>query len=96
MVVHAHFAQLNYNLHVFDIVQPYQSDLVHLCEHLSPSYFNICFVWSNYDLNVLNITHTYRYGNTCLCVVLGQTRGSLDEIPSVTMRSCKSKTLNEF
>ena len=32
MVIHAHFAQMNYDLHVFDIVQPYQSDLVHLCE----------------------------------------------------------------
>ena len=32
--MHAHFAQLNYELHVFDIVQPYQSDLVHLCEDL--------------------------------------------------------------
>ena len=26
----------------------------------------------------------------------GKTCGSLDEIPSATMRSCKSKTLNEF
>ena len=34
-----HFAQLNYDLHVFDIVQPYQSDLVHKCEHLSPFLF---------------------------------------------------------
>ena len=34
MVIHAHFAQLKYDLHVFDIVQPYQSDLVHLCEDL--------------------------------------------------------------
>ena len=33
MVIHEHFAQLNFDLHVFDIVQPYQSDL-HLCEHL--------------------------------------------------------------
>ena len=34
MVIHAHFAQLNYDLHVFDIVQPYQSDFVHLSEDL--------------------------------------------------------------
>ena len=26
--------KLNYDLHGFDIVQPYQSDLVHLCEDL--------------------------------------------------------------
>ena len=60
MVIYGHFAQLNYDLHVFNIVQP------------------------------------YRCGHTCLCVVLGKTCGSLDEIPSVTMGSCKSKTLNEF
>ena len=43
----------------------------------------------------LNTTHTdlaiqayvWCWGKTC---------GSLDEIPFVTMRSCKSKTLNEF
>ena len=43
--------------------------------------------------------HSYRSGNTfneCLCVVLEQNLGSLDEIPSVTMGSCKSKILNEF
>ena len=43
--------------------------------------------------------HAYRSGNTfneCLCVVLGQICGSLDEIPSVTMGSCKSKILNDF
>ena len=31
-IIHAQFAQLNYDLHVFDIVQPYQSDLIHLCD----------------------------------------------------------------
>ena len=31
MVIHAHFTQLNYDLHVFTIVQPYQSDI---CKHL--------------------------------------------------------------
>ena len=38
--------------------------------------------------------HAYRSGNTfneCLCVVL-----MCDEIPSVTIGSCKSKILNEF
>ena len=54
------------------------------------------YVWSNYGLNVLNITHTYRCGNACLYVKLGQICDSLDAIPSVTMGSCKSKTLNEF
>ena len=72
VIIHAHFAQLKYDLDVFDIVQPYQSDLVHLCEDLRLLPFYIHFVWLNYGLNVLNITHTYRCGNTCLCVVLGQ------------------------
>ena len=43
--------------------------------------------------------HAYRSGNTfkeCLCVVLEKICGSLDEIPSVTMGSCKSKILNDF
>ena len=26
-VIHAHFAQLNYDLHVFNIVQPYHSNI---------------------------------------------------------------------
>ena len=42
--------------------------------------------------------HAYRSGNTFnerLCVVLEQSLW-LDEIPSVTMGSCKSKILNEF
>ena len=34
MVTHANFTLLNYDLHVFDIVQPYQSDLVYLPEDL--------------------------------------------------------------
>ena len=34
MVIHAHFAQLNYDLHVFNIVQPCQRDLVPLSEDL--------------------------------------------------------------
>ena len=34
MVIHAHFTQLNYDLHVFDIVQPHLSDLILLCEDL--------------------------------------------------------------
>ena len=32
-IIHAQFAQLNYDLHNFNIVQPYQSELLHLCEH---------------------------------------------------------------
>ena len=72
MVIHAHFTQLNYDLHVFDIAQPYQSDLVHLCEHLRLLPFLYSFVWSNYGLNVLNITHTYSCSNTCFYVELVQ------------------------
>ena len=52
MVIHAHFAQLNYGLHVFNIVQPYQSDLVHLCEDLRLLAFlySLCMVqlWFEY------------------------------------------------
>ena len=76
MVIHAHFAELNYDLYVFDIVQPYHSDLVYLCEDLRLLPF--FGVWSNYGLNVLNINDTYRCG-------------SLYAMPSVTMGSCKSK-----
>ena len=45
MLIHAHSAQLNYVLHVFD-VQPYQSDLVHLCEDLRllPLLYSFCMV----------------------------------------------------
>ena len=55
--------------------------------------------WPNYGLNVLNITmHTevvihsmnaYMWCWRKIC-------GSLDEIPSVIIRSCTSKILNEF
>ena len=44
MVIHTHFAQLNYDLHVFDIVQSYQSDLVHFCEVLRPFLYLFCMV----------------------------------------------------
>ena len=40
--------------------------------------------------------HAYRSGNTfneCLCVVLSKICGSFDEIPSVSMGSCKRKFL---
>ena len=43
MVIHAHFALLNYNFHVFDIVQPYQSDFLHLCEDF-PFLYSFCMV----------------------------------------------------
>ena len=46
MAIHPDFAQLNYDLHVFNIVQPYQSDCVHLCEHLKllPFLYLFCMV----------------------------------------------------
>ena len=46
MVIHAYFTHLNYGLHVFDIVQPYQSDLVHLCADLRllPFLYLFCMV----------------------------------------------------
>ena len=55
--------------------------------------------WPNYGLDVLNNTmntevvihsmnaHVWCWRKIC---------GSVDEIPSVTMGSCKSKILNEF
>ena len=55
--------------------------------------------WPNYGLDVLNITmhtevaiHSMNPYVWCWSKVCG----SLDEIPSVTMGSCKSKILNEF
>ena len=55
--------------------------------------------WPNYGLEVLNIImhievvilsmNAYVWCWSKIC-------GSLDEIPSVTMGSCKSKILNEF
>ena len=53
---------------------------------------NINYVWSKYGLNVLNIIHTYRCGNICLYVELGQNL-SLDAIKSVTMDVAKVKPL---
>ena len=55
--------------------------------------------WLNYGLDVLNITmHTEvvihsmnAYVWCCIKIC-----GSLDEIPSATMGSCKSKILNAF
>ena len=46
MVIHADFAQLNYGLHVFDIVKPYQRDLIHLCGDLRllPCLYSFCIV----------------------------------------------------
>ena len=58
-------------------------------------------VWPNYGLDVLNITmhtevviHSMNANYYVWC--WSQMCGSLDEIPSVTMGSCKSKILNEF
>ena len=55
--------------------------------------------WPNFGLDVFNITmHTevvIHSMNACVWC-LSKICGSLDEIPSVTMGSCKSKILNEF
>ena len=55
--------------------------------------------WPNIGLHVLNITmhievviHSMNAYVWCWSKICG----SLDEIPSVTMGSCKSKILNEF
>ena len=61
-----------------------------LCLHLA---------WSNYGLDVLNITiHTDVVIHSMNAYVWCWSKicGSLNEIPSVTMGSCKSKILNEF
>ena len=55
--------------------------------------------WPNYDFDVLNITmHTEVAIHSMNAYVWCWSKfcGSLDEIPSVTMGSCKSKILNEF
>ena len=59
----------------------------------------IYLAWPNYGLDVLNITmytevviHSMNAYVWCCSKICG----SLDEIPSVTMGSCKSKILNEF
>ena len=52
--------------------------------------------WPNYGLDVLNITmHTEVVIHSMNAYVRCWSKicGSLDEIPSVTMRSCKSKIL---
>ena len=61
--------------------------------------FYLHLEWQNYGLNVLNITmhrevvihsmNAYVWCRSKIC-------GSLNEIPSITMDSCKSKILNEF
>ena len=55
--------------------------------------------WPNYGLDVLNVTmhievviHSMNAYVWCCSKICG----SFDEIPSVTMGSCKSKILNEF
>ena len=40
MVIHAHFAQLNYDLHVLDIVQPY----CYIYRHCVCALFNLSFI----------------------------------------------------
>ena len=55
--------------------------------------------WPNYGFDVLNITmHTEVVTHSMNAYVWCWSKicGSLDEIPSVTMGSCKSKILNEF
>ena len=61
--------------------------------------FYLHLAWPNYGLDVLNITmHTEMVIHSMNAYVWCWSKicGSLDEIPSVTMGSCKSKILNEF
>ena len=55
--------------------------------------------WSNYGLDVLNITmHTEVaiHSTNAYAWYWSKICGSFDEIPSVTIGSCKNKILNEF
>ena len=55
--------------------------------------------WPNYGLDVLNIaTHIEVVIHSMNAYVWCWSKicGSIEEIPSVTMGSCKSKILNEF
>ena len=54
--------------------------------------------WPNYGLDVLNITMHIEVVIHSMMLVWCWSKicGSLDEIQSVTMGSCKSKILNEF
>ena len=62
-------------------------------------FFNLHLAWPNYGLDVLNITmHTEVVIHSMNAYVWCWSKicGSLDEIPSVTIGSCKSKIFNEF
>ena len=68
-----------------------------ISRHYDTLYLHLA--WPNYVLDVLNITmntemviHSMNAYVWCWSKICG----SLDEIPSVTMESCKSKILNEF
>ena len=55
--------------------------------------------WPNYGLDVLNITMNTEvviHSMNAYVWYSDKIYGSIDEIPSVTMGSCKSKILNEF
>ena len=55
--------------------------------------------WPNYGLDVLNITlhaEVVIHSMNAYVCCWSKNYGSLDEIPSVTMGSCKGKILNEF
>ena len=55
--------------------------------------------WPNYGLDVLNIIMNTEVIIRSMNVYVwcwSKICGSLDEIPSLTMGSCKSKILNEF
>ena len=78
---------------VFDIVQPHQSDLVHLCEDLRflPFLYSFCMVKLWFEC-----FEYYPYIQMWQYVLMCGVGAKPDEIPSVTMGSCRSKTLNEF
>ena len=86
---------LNYGLDGLNIIQTYQcvSRCTPVLVHLSCVYNRRA--WSNYGLHVLNITiHTEMIIKSMNAYVWcwGKTSGSLNEILSVTMGSCKVKS----
>ena len=92
-----------HTVHSLIIIQTYQSD--HTCVlRCTPVLVHLSCVynwraWSNYGLHVLNITiHTEMIIKSMNAFVWcwGKTSGSLNEILSVTMGSCKSKIFTEF
>ena len=94
MVTHAHFTQLDYDLHVFDIVQPYQSNPVHLYEHLRLLPFLYSFVWSNYGFECFEYyPYIEMWQNMLLCGVRAKPVAHLMKYHLLQWKDAKVKPL---